>query len=683
MEGGGSAGVLDTTTYARGRVRVAFWPTVRRASARTLFGSSHSRLIQDRDDHVMKARGSGIGRVLDVLGRVMASTWFIGFGVAVVTWPVTSLAPQTGIDPGWQSGMYLAAHNGLQFGPQVLFTYGPLGFLDIPVLYYTWPARISWAYIAIQHTALCLTLVWVLRRAFSALAAAAIVFITVPLLSLQDPATIIAFVWAVTSLREDGHPIVASALPWVGGAVGALELLIKLNTGVTVLAVCALAVLARRGGRLRGAVALAVSTLAGLALLWLAAGQSFIHLPEFAANSISVASGYSVAMGYAPPNSAWQLWAAFVATVVVFAAVRLATSRGSTRQGALYVLWAAFAFLLFKAGFARQDPDHVRLFFAGALGACFAFAWRPAQRGPILLSATIMVVTIYATTQADPADTVRPGARIRAVIDQARALTNSHRRDVLVANARAAFAQASGLDARSVSALRGSAVAVVPVDTQIAWTFQLHWRPIPVFQAYAAYTRRLDRLNARALSSARAPERILRNTRTIDERLGTIDPPAASLAMLCRYVQLSASPTWQVLRAVSPRCGPTGRVRSVRAAWGEAVNVPKPTAANNLVFVRIHGTEPNGLERIRTLLYRSRERHLVIDGMRPFRLIPGTAADGGVLTVPRAGDYDAPYQMSSDARTLAITKDGGGRSQHRDLRLDFYETTLRGAGVAH
>ena len=56
----------------------------------------------------------------------------------------------------------------------------------------------------------------------------------------------------------------------------------------------------------------------------------------------------------------------------------------------------------------------------------------------------------------------------------------------------------------------------------------------------------------------------------------------------------------------------------------------------------------------------------------PQQLFPGTADDGLILTVPPRLDFEGPFALSSEARTLKLTGAGG------DLRFDFYALPLRG-----
>ena len=86
------------------------------------------------------------GRV--AIRRVLTSSPFLGAVTAILTWPVLTLVPTGNLEESWHAGLYLANQQGVHFGSDLAFTYGPLGFLDYPELYYTWPTRLSLLYVA-------------------------------------------------------------------------------------------------------------------------------------------------------------------------------------------------------------------------------------------------------------------------------------------------------------------------------------------------------------------------------------------------------------------------------------------------------------------------------------------------------------------------------------------------------
>src|SRR5919112_2457991 len=108
--------------------RVAAVPDVVRTRGRTFTASAGSILHPRR------------GPVKD------PALWATGIVVFVLSWPVASIDAEAGLDPSWQIGLHQAVHQGLDFGPEMLFTYGPLGFLTQPILVWPWTTRLAFAY---------------------------------------------------------------------------------------------------------------------------------------------------------------------------------------------------------------------------------------------------------------------------------------------------------------------------------------------------------------------------------------------------------------------------------------------------------------------------------------------------------------------------------------------------------
>ena len=64
--------------------------------------------------------------------RVPAPVWG-GLIVALLGWRVGFETPGPGVDASWNAGLAMAVEQGLHFGRDVVFTYGPLGFLSTPL----------------------------------------------------------------------------------------------------------------------------------------------------------------------------------------------------------------------------------------------------------------------------------------------------------------------------------------------------------------------------------------------------------------------------------------------------------------------------------------------------------------------------------------------------------------------
>jgi hypothetical protein len=155
--------------------------------------------------------------------------------------------------------------------------------------------------------------------------------------------------------------------------------------------------------------------------------------------------------------------------------------------------------------------------------------------------------------------------------------------------------------------------------------------------------------------------------------------------MVCHYDESSVTPAWQLLRRIGSRCGPSRPIKSVVAKMGQAVRVPGPRDPNELVFAKVRGIQVSGVERIRTLLYRARQRKVTIN-KNTFRFVPATAEDGLLLRIPARADWTGYYGFakfgpvaSGNAETIAFYEERGDKPQpaSKELTIEFYAMPIR------
>lgn len=602
--------------------------------------------------------------------------------IAIAAWPVRSIRPGLGSDWSWVAGLAYAAEHGMRFGDQIVWSYGPLGFLNTwygPVLYYGDVFVLSWLDVAILHVLLAIALLAALRRSLPLPAAAAVAAIVLAL--TRDLAPALGLAWcalALTRPEEAPRDRVTAAFPLALGALTGLALLGKLNQGVELLALALVALVA--DPRRRDAIAFSAALLASAAVGWAATGQTLADVWPYLRNGVEIVSGYAAAMGAEDPRHGWSLAAAaaLVALALAFAWVAGRALPRRQRLG-LLALCVVYAGLSFKEGFVRQDAGHLEVFF-GDLLVLFAVLPLRASRlllAPALAGLVAVVLALGALLGASGvARRLNPYANAVAAADQVRTLASPARREAIVADARARLDALYQLGPRVRAAVGRRPVMFWPfLFGEAAYAYDLDLRPLPGFEPYGTYTPALDRLGARMLASTRAPTRILRaDVAGIDGRQPTFEAPLATLEIFCRYRQIATQEPWQALARGSDRCGAARPLGTRTASWGASVAVPAPREADALVIVRVDGAGPQGLERLRTLLLRPARRWIALDGER-FRLVAATAADGLLLSAPRRLDYPPPFAMAPRPRTIAVGRDGdqpGGDVQYR-----FEEVPLR------
>lgn len=597
--------------------------------------------------------------------------------VVLLSWHALALEPQPGLDNSWRAALHMAVHDGVTFGDHLVFTYGPLGFLSVPTLWYVDTGTIAFVYTILIRLALVVSVFVGARRSYGSIVA----FVCALLVASASEVTpetvpfVVFSVWVIDRAVGDRR---LTVLMTAGGAVAGLELLNKESTGIELAVLALIVALAARGRRWVNVTITLGSLFAALLIGWVATGQRLGALPAYAHGAARVIAGYTAAMSYSEPSLSWEYTAACVAFVFGLAAALQMTSTATARiRWGIVAIWVAFSFFEFKEGFVRQDSGHAVIYFAALMGGFFAFRWRTGSQPVALALASALFVFTLAVEGGSVSALIDPGGNANTAISQIHDVMSKSKRNVIIAQGRAAIEAALPLDPQTLSLLRGHTVHVGPYETAVAWAYRLDWRPLPVFQSYTAYTTGLDQMNADALTSPSAPERILRNLDTgIDTRVLEFDEGATNRTILCRYRELRTTGAWQVLGIGPNRCEPPVALETVHANWGQEVTVPAPPNDHSFVFVRIGGVAIGGLERVVAALYKPAMRMVLLDG-EPHRLVSGTATDGLLLRAPGGVDFTAPFNFAPNSLTIAVSKErDSATSRARPIIFSFFSQSV-------
>jgi hypothetical protein len=636
-------------------------------------------------------------------GRLDRAWLWVGVPLAIMVlcWRALPLEPRSGLGSSWEAGLHMAVHFGITFGNHVIFTYGPLGFLSAPTLWYSDTGTIAVLYNVLLRFALALALFFAARRSYGTLGGAIVAgaVVLVSEFALETVPFLVFCVWMVD--RGAGAGAGAGAddagaqgkrrrlmLMAAGGAFAGFQLLNKESLGIEMVVLALIVALSAQGRRRDQVLVTAAAIVLGLLFGWVASGQSIGLLPTYARNAGQIISGYASAMSFEDSGLAWQFLAGSLAFAFgLFAAWRMTAGGPTRRRWGIVALWVAFCFFEYKEGFVLHEPRHAAIFFVALMGGFLAL--RPELAHPLvgLAMTAVLVVFALAAQRGSFVAVADPAANAVSAIRQLIQVSSPSQSASIVAKGRREIEREYPIEQPTLNLLRGHTVHVEPFQAAVVWAYRLKWAPLPVFQSYAAYTTALDRLDASTLSSARAPQRILRNRdRDIDNRVQAFDQSLTTRTMLCRYRELLTTETWQVLGLGTNRCvGSPVSLGTPRAAWNQKVAVPPPPNAHSFVFVRIDGVQVGGAERLLGLLYRPAIRMVRLDGDQ-HRLIEGTAADGLVLRAPAAVDFTRPYKLAPDASTIAVTKAGTSRGPAKPVTFSFFAQSVsagpRGA-LAH
>ncbi len=607
-----------------------------------------------------------------------AALWLgVPVAITLLAWQALNLDPAPGLDSSWGLGLEMGLNRGVHFGSQLTFTYGPLGFLSVTQLWYGGLATVSFIYQLLIRLGLAAALFFSARRSFGSVGAFVLAVVVAGIGEGGIPETVIIVIvsgWAITSDRAvRDQQLICAGL----GAFAAFQLLHKASIGAELIAMAVVVAVSLRGSRLRNGAAGAISFLVALLLCWLALGQPLGALPEFIVHSGQITLGYASAMGVDQPGGGWAYTAAFLGLASgIWAAFTMTEVRPGRERYGLLTLWVVFWFFTFKEGFVRQDQAHVIWCFQTVLAGMFAFRWRRGMRWAGLFSICALAAFALAEQQTSLTDSFDPTRNVSDAVNDLRTIASAHKTAVVMDRGRVTVRTADPLDPASHRLLIGHTVGIFPSELGYIWGYRLNWDPFPVMQAYSAYTSALDRMDADFLTSTRAPQRILVNNKPeIDGRLVWFDAPQTSRTMLCHYRPLRATAATMVLALIDYRCAASMSLGTVRADWAEPVPVPAPPTSHSLVFVRISGVGVGGLESLESLFYKPAERYLVVNGVRAWRLVAGTAGDGLPLRAAAGVDFPPPFNISPQAKMIAVTKRGQAPTGGKPITYNFYTET--------
>jgi hypothetical protein len=611
-----------------------------------------------------------------------------------------------GLDPSWQAGLALARVQHLAWGPEIVFTYGPLGFLQTTAYYSFGQSVLATIYQVIVVAALFLGIAAALRQrhapmtsligAFIATGVATIVYngipqefgISLPMM-YPDLAVLATFVWAAVPLLQDNpkrSTVLTTCL--VVGAVAGFQLLVKLNSGIGIVAI-ALAASVLLGWKAVARHCATVATFAASMLAsWVLAGQRPGNLPAWLRYSAAVTSGYSegrsTLLDFYVESGEHQITFTRSAIVLVAAwvgALCVMFVRGGSEIPRRFVVLVGLATLISaRAAFGHFEAPHFSI-LVGLIVVAVAItplSWArlaPKRRRTYVVA---VVVIVIAQTCLIPLGFLHGVEALKApgeMVDRLVTLTLPGRFGQRVERVKADQRALYRVPDRFIKTIGTSTVHVDPFETSAVWAYDLAWRPAPVFQTYQAYNPTLDGLNTEPLdrgwtqfvlsrlSSAASP------ATGIDGHLGVQESPRYSRALLCNYTISGVENRWVLLTHTGPHCGQLTALSQVPVGENEMITVPTASGPNMAVLVGID-LQPTIIDQ----LFQGTVAPLtiptvVLDGVA-YRLMPENAAEPFLVSTPSSVDGT---NLEIHAHTIGVGRAPSLGQGDVTARLRFYE----------
>ncbi|MCH2173023.1 hypothetical protein MK489_19770 [Myxococcota bacterium] len=583
----------------------------------------------------------------------------------------------TGLDPSVHYALNQLALSQHLFGRDVVFPYGPLGYLLTPLDLGDNLLR-AIALWCVVHGLFALGILLAVRRGAGILQVFAFAFsyLLAFTLGLVYEYQLLAVIGLWMTLSLTAHsPRMAALCSTLAGMSAGFCLLVKLSLGLSALGMLVVAEGLRgwtQGPRRIPTTLATFGAFTSTSLLLSAVHlSSFSNLFEWMRRSYELTSGFSAAMSFSGPMAG--LWFGGI-TLGLFALLSLVLRKHEPMAWRASLLFLVPVLFSFRHGFVRHD-GHVQNFFPFVLAAlsvqllfCRNRRETMGTTAAALLVAVLALPTYAPTGLLDFQEMARRGSGWHgagnmlalARLKTTRARLESESRVNLEAN-RLPNAWVEAIHERQAS------LDVVPWEISYAPANDLPWDPNPVLQTYAAYTAFLDRASAQHYAAADAPGFVLLEFMSLDGRHPLLDAPATTRELLTHYSLVASDFGRRRILLAHPgdrspsALTPVGQTRARTREW---VSVPN---SDRLLFGELE-MQPTMRGRIQQALFRVppvRIEVVYADGEQSVhRIIPDTARNGFLLNfLPRSTrDAAALFRGTGRNRVVRFRIGGPGAS---------------------
>lgn len=570
--------------------------------------------------------------------------WFLLVAACIFTFPNK---PSYDLDASWRMALGKFFLDGRQFGRDVVFTYGPLGFL----MGKTYSGLMFWSLLAWQvvATSFFATLIVYWSERLKGLPRLGyFAFLVLFGVTYEDALHMLMIALAGFELlrRLDRPWHWSSSLLLLMLAVQSVAKFTNLMLAtVMVGSVAGLALWrGQRGPALRLVAWFGGSYLVG----WVACGQNPLNLPAYLINSWHISQGYQEVMGILTPDQ--PFWKALVVLAVLAGYVLLNVFTQPDRLRSLVgaVLMGAFIHLNWKHGFVRSDGHMVGFFYCALL---------PITAFPVLLNETgpFLRLKRWALVGAGVLCVFGIRDTIPVLVESAHhiflnRIQNNFQRVTHLADTRAEYDIALARDLvlydlpHTRLVVGDRSLDVFGHDQATAVYNKFNYTPRPVFQSYSAYTPELAKLNADFYRSDRAPEFVLLKLGSIDGRLPAMDDSAVLYLFTQRYKFILNEKFFQLWQKTGAPVNPAEAPRLVeRRALPVGQSWSLAEHNQNPLWVKID-LQPTLLGRLRTFFYKPPMLHLAIEdtqGLTRTYRMPAPIGRAGFIINPIIEDLTA------------------------------------------
>ena len=477
--------------------------------------------------------------------RFYAQYFFLFFFVFLLFPAFLYRLPDEGLDASWNIAIHLAYKYNLEFGKDFVFTYGPLGILHSRL-----PISVNLFVYLFFDLYFLTTLFFVCKEIFKRyFHYGTVIFIFLVITIAMYGALIewyffffLFYLFSFVKTPDRRSHLLQAAL------LSLICFYFKISLGIIAVIVFLVAItyiFIRRKWKARSYV-----FLLGLYILFnlLTAQLLHVNLPGYLITGFQLINGYNDSMFRALSRQyVIYLYAALFIISILFcrityqlvASIKKKEVFKNADELFIYGILGLSVFILFKTGFVRSD-GHIYNFYKGvSLLAGFLFLYSPQNfQKKLSLYCCWAVILISSWAVNAMPGSYKPFLRViklsffriksGEIKEYVRGIS-SYNHTLHTPPAK----QSQNNDLKNL--VGNNTVDIIPSEISKIYFNDLKYDPRPVIQSYTAYNKYLDDLNYQKYMSADAPEFILLQLNSIDERFPFFDESKTKLAILNRY----------------------------------------------------------------------------------------------------------------------------------------------------
>ena len=621
----------------------------------------------------------GLSQTQTISGGVF---FFLLLWLSIVAFP---RFPSNELDPSWSMVLSYAVNQNLQFGKDIIFTYGPLGFLMgrtyAGIHFYS---HIIWQFLS---AAVFAWLIVRTARNLSPVRSFFYYFYFLLLGTIFDDSfhRIIIILIGLDIIREAPHDekLLASTMSGVLAIMSLVKFTDLALSFIVIVCACFYDLVCKRHRR-----ALLIVASYGLVFItiWTAVGQNPVNIPMYISNSLEITRGYNEGLNWEETNRIFNLGLATVFILISYSALYYITHPHKIKSALLISVFGASLYLQWKHGFVQPNPFHIVGFFIFglfplmALRASLEDKARAQNAKNLLLfiaGVTSLVGVYFAMPQlliyGLPAWPDRMVGNLESIIE----LRRLHG----IYEERWKTDQSSFNMPHVKREVGFASLDVLGYQQGIALYNDFHYTPRPIFQSHSTHTPRLIQANVDFFKSESAPEYVLQRYQTIDNRFPSLDEARVLNILLVNYTFVFAENgylLWKKKGNSSTKVSFIPKLhREDKIQFNERIELGELRHGNVWVAVKY---QPSFLGRIRSLLYKPPSVKITVFDQNTtlgrFNLVGPMAEDGFLLNPLIANQFDLLRfingQLGKQITSFSIDIDASEQKFYRipfELRL--------------